>query len=241
MLALWISLAMGADGDGGVHANAPERLAEVSSLLGMLGILVTAALFGDAAVRDIEVEMDPLLFTSPISKAEYLGGRFLGALAVNAIVVVAIPLGFLAMTGLLAYIGPEVVGPFRVGAYVQPFFVFVLPNLVVVGAISFTIGILARRVLPVYFGALGLFIGTIVALNYVSEIERPMLVALADPFGTVTREKLTQLWTAAERNTRLVGVPADAGVEPCALAHRRGGRAGMAAPPLPVRARRRGR
>lgn len=207
VLAVWISVAMGADGDGGVHANAPERLAEVSALVGMLGFLVTAALFGDAAVRDIEVEMDPLLFTSPISKAEYLGGRFLGALAVNALVVVAIPLGLLTMTGLLAYSESEVIGPFRVSAYVQPFLVFVLPNLVVVGVAAFTIGILARRALPVYFGPIGLFIETIVARNYVSDIEGPMFVALADPFGMVTLGKLTQLWTVAERNTWLVGLP----------------------------------
>ena len=50
------------------HVNAPERIAGLTVIIGMFGMLVTAALFGDAAVRDVEVEMDGLLFTSPIGR-----------------------------------------------------------------------------------------------------------------------------------------------------------------------------
>ena len=207
-VAVWIALAIGADGDGGVHANAPARLVHGSVLVGMFGMLATAALFGDAAIRDVEVEMDPLLFTTPLARSEYLGGRFLGALAVNASVLVVIPLGLLAMMAFSTHVGPEVLGPFRISALLQLYFLFLLPNLILVGAVSFTIGVLARQTLPVYFGAIGLFIGTIVALNYVGEIESPISVALADPFGIVTLEKLTQQWTAVERNSRLIGLPA---------------------------------
>lgn len=56
-------------------ANAPERLAWGIRGPAIFGMLVTAVLFGGAAVRDIhQVEMDPLLFTSPVGKAEFLGG-----------------------------------------------------------------------------------------------------------------------------------------------------------------------
>jgi ABC-2 type transport system permease protein len=208
LVTLWISLATGADGDGGFHANAPELLAWGAVRGGMFGMLITAALFGDAAIRDVAVEMDPLLFTSPLKKAEYLGGRFLGALAVNAVVLMAIPLGLLAMTGLLAYFGPEVIGPFRVFAYVEPLLLFSLPNLVLVGAILFTIGMLARHMIPVYLGAIGILIGYVVVLNYASQIDSPLLAALVDPLGLVTLERDTLLWTAVERNARLVDVSA---------------------------------
>ena len=207
-VAVWISLATGADGDGGVHANAPELLAWGFVRAGMFGMLVTAALFGDAAIRDVAVEMDPLLFTSPLEKAEYLGGRFLGALTVNAVVLVAIPCGLLAMTGLLSYLGPEVLGPFRVSAYLQPLLLFSLPNLVLVGAILFTIGVLARHMVPVYLGAIGILVGYVVALNYAGQIDNPLLAMLVDPLGLVTLERDTRFWTAAERNARLIGLPA---------------------------------
>src|SRR5690606_21665376 len=126
-----------------------------------------------------------LLFTTPISKAELLGGRILGAFTVNALVLLVIPLGLVGMTGLLTFIGSEVVGPLRVGAYVQPYFLFVLPNLVLVAAVLFAIGMLARHVLPVYLTAIGLLIACVVALNYANQIESPILTGLVDPLGLV--------------------------------------------------------
>ncbi|MGH7576156.1 MAG: ABC transporter permease/M1 family aminopeptidase [Longimicrobiales bacterium] len=194
--------------DQAALANSPERLAWGFVRPAIFGILVSAALFGAAAVRDIQVEMHPLVFTSPIGKAEFLGGRFLGALAVNALVLAVIPLGVPVATGLLAQFDPESLGPFRVVAHVEPYFLFLLPNLILVGAILFTVGMLARHVVPVYLAAIGIFIGYIVALNYASHIESPILAGLVDPLGLVTLDGVTRYWTEAERNTRLVGLPA---------------------------------
>jgi ABC-2 type transport system permease protein len=191
---------------GVADANAPAILAMVSIFVGFFGILVSAALFGDAAVRDVDAGMDPLLFTSSLGKSEYLGGRFLAALTVNAVVLVAIPLGLVAAT--LTYRGPGQVGPFHMGAYLQPFVLFLLPNLAVVGTVMFSIGTLARQVIPVYFGGIGLFIGYLIALNLGSPIENAMLAALADPLGLSALLNMTGFWTAAERNTQFIGFPA---------------------------------
>jgi ABC-type transport system involved in multi-copper enzyme maturation permease subunit len=189
------------------HANAPERIAGLAVIIGMFGMLVTAALFGEAAVRDVEVEMDALLFTTPVGRAELLGGRFLGSLVVNAVIIVAIPLGILVATWM-ASTGAEDVGPFRLAAHVEPYFTIQLPNLVLVGAVLFTIGMFARHTLPVYLGAIAFFIGYVVMLNYVDRIASPTLAMLVDPLGAATLMELTQYWTEAERNTRLLGLPA---------------------------------
>ena len=207
LIAMWMFLAT-ADEDSAAYINSTVRLAGNSIIPGMFGMLITAALFGDAALRDVEVGMDPLLFTSPLRKSEYLGGRFLAALTVNAFLLVAIPLGQLAATALVASFGTETVGPFRVVAYLQPFLLFSLPNLVVVGAILFTIGMLARSVVPVYLCAIGIFIGTLVGLNYPGWTENPVLVALTDPLGIGTLQEMTRYWPVADQNTRLIGFPA---------------------------------
>ena len=204
LVAVWMFLAT-ADGDG--LANAPERLAGAAVLPGMFGMLITAALFGGAAVRDVRAGMDALLYTSPVRKAELLGGRFLGALVLNAVVLVALPLGGLAATGLIARFELEAIGPIRLAAHLQPYFIFLLPNLVLVGAILFAIGVLARSVVPVYLAGVGVFIGYVVALNYAGSIESPMLATLVDPLGLVTMQTVTRYWTEAERNSRLIGLP----------------------------------
>lgn len=207
LVTFWISMIT-ADGAAGLYANAPGQIVWGFIRGGLFSLLVSAALFGDAATRDVAVEMDPLIFTSPLKKIEYLGGRFLGALAVNAVVVLAVPAGLLIMTAVLARTAPELLGPLRPLAYIQPFFVFSLPNAVFAGALLFAIGTLARHVVPVYLGAIGLFIGYIVVLNYSSQIDSPALRALLDPLGMVTLEGITAFWTTAERNTQLIGLPA---------------------------------
>lgn len=204
LVAVWMFLAT-ADGSG--FNNAPERIAGGSVLPGMFGMLITAALFGSAAVRDIRYGMDPLIYTSPLKKIEYLGGRFLGALTINAIILLAIPLGIIAATVLLTQFDSDPLGPFRLAANLQPYFLFLLPNLIFVSSILFTLGALSRNVVPVYLGAIVVFIGYIVALNYANQIDSAILAMLVDPLGLVTLEGVTKYWTEAERNTRLIGLP----------------------------------
>ena len=206
LLAFWVGLA-NADSVGTAQANAPADVAGLAVILGMIGIVVTAALFGDAAVRDFEAGMDPLLFTSPLRKAEYLGGRFLAALAVNAVVLVAVPVGLATVT-LFPSLPPETFGPFRAAVYAHAYLFFLLPNLVLVGAVLFALAMLTRKTVPVYLGAIGLFIAYLLAASLWDRVANPVLSMLADPLGAGALENMTRYWTTAERNTRLVGFPA---------------------------------
>jgi ABC-type transport system involved in multi-copper enzyme maturation permease subunit len=189
----------------GVDANAPTQLALISLILGIFGLVVSAALFSDAAVRDVASEMDPLLYTSPLSKAEYLGGRYVAALATNAVVLLGIPIG-LATPQLLGLGDPAATfGPFRVAAYLQPWLLLLLPNLVFTGAVLFTLGVLARQVVAVFMGTIGLFMITMFTLGPGGEGVHPVASVLG-PLGLHALNELTEYWTAAERNTRLIGL-----------------------------------
>jgi len=205
LLTLWTSLATYEDGDE--LFNAPVRLAGGAAIAGMAGILIAAAIFGRAASCDFEAEMDAQLFTSRLTKAEYLGARFLSACTVQALVLLAIPLTQ-ALATQLPFLTPAMLGPFRLGALVQPFLLFLLPNLVFVGAILFTIAALSRQTIPVYLGAIGIFVAYLVAVNSLSEAETPLRLALGDPLGISVLQRLIRFWTPAESNTRLVGFPA---------------------------------
>lgn len=207
LIAFWI-VHVGATGGATIKANAPQKVAEATGMFcGLFGILVTAGLVSDAAVRDRAVGMDSLLFTTRLRPTEYLGGRFLAALLVNSILVLAIPIAF-AFATLMPYLDREQFGPNTIAAYVQPLLLFLLPNLVLTGAILFTIAALTRQVIPVYLGAIAIFIGYIVAANYWSGITNPLLSALADPLGINALKGMTEYWPAAERNTRHIGFPA---------------------------------
>jgi ABC-type transport system involved in multi-copper enzyme maturation permease subunit len=206
LIGFWI-IHVAVTGTNPIHVNAPHDLAEKTVLLcGLFGILITAGLFADAVIRDRAAGMDALLFTTRIRPAEYLGGRFLAALAINSILLFAIPIG-LAVGTKMPYLPREAFGPNRLAAYLQPMLLFALPNLVLLGAILFTIAALTRKVIPVYLAAMAIFIGYLVAVSAWSGITNPLLSALADPLGMNALKGMTEYWTASERNTRLIGFP----------------------------------
>ncbi|HEV2147654.1 MAG TPA: M1 family aminopeptidase [Longimicrobiaceae bacterium] len=186
------------------YMNAPEMVAFASIVVGLLGVLVTAALVGDAATRDVQTGMHSLFYTAPISRADYLGGRFLGALVVNAVLIVGIPAGLL-LASQMPYMEPGKFGPVLPAAYVQAYLLFGLPNLVLSAAILFSVAALTRSTLATYLAAVGLLIGYFVAVEF--EPSNPHVAALADPFGGNALNNLTRYWTTVERNARLVGFP----------------------------------
>jgi hypothetical protein len=204
-IAGWILLA---SFDSSILFNAPIRLTWMAQAAGLFGLLVTAGLFGAVAVRDVQTEMEPLFYTTPLTKAEYLGGRFLAALTVNALLLLAIPLGQMAATLLWRRLEPELVGPLDVMAHLQAFPLLLIPSLLFASGVLFTIAMLARSVIPVYIGAIVLFISAIVAGNYAGRIADPMLSAMADPFAIATLQEMSRSWTPIEQNTRGIGFPA---------------------------------
>jgi hypothetical protein len=197
-----------AGGWGPFDLNQPSGLAIRQTIFGaVLGMLVAAGIFGDAAVRDVESGMHPLLFTSRLRKTEYLGGRFLAALTVNSTLLTGVPLG-IAAGMFVAKVAQDTPGPQTAAAYLQPFLLFVLPNIVLIGAVLFTIAVLARHVIPAYLGGFCLFVVYLIVLNNDIRLDSPELSALADPLGLSALRAATAYWTAAEREARLIGFPA---------------------------------
>lgn len=208
LLGLALLLSFGASpSNTAVYRNAPWLVAFSMLMIGMPALAVSAALFGDAAVRDARAGMDPLLYTTPLRTTDYLLGRYLAALALNSFLLLAVPLG-LALPVLLGYTEPGFTsGPFRAGTYAQPYVLVLLPNTIFAGAILFTTGVFARRTIPVYIAAILLFVGTMLGLGPdADDAVHPMLSVLG-PAGFHALNEHRMYWTVAEQNTRLIGFP----------------------------------
>src|SRR5262249_60870259 len=87
------SVAISLGGGEKVWVNSPITVANVVGLLTLIGLPVVAAIMGRAVQQDFEYEAYPFFFTSPISKLDYLGGRFLAALLLLVLIFSAIPAG----------------------------------------------------------------------------------------------------------------------------------------------------
>src|SRR6185436_9991464 len=60
-------------GGGNVKVNAPHTLAGFISLLSYMMVLVMASISGQAVHQDVLHNTQPLFFTAPIRKLDYLG------------------------------------------------------------------------------------------------------------------------------------------------------------------------
>ncbi|HZF68011.1 MAG TPA: M1 family aminopeptidase, partial [Gemmatirosa sp.] len=186
--------------------NAPEMVMNASAILGSIGMLVSAGVFGDAAARDVHSRMHALFYTSPLREADYVVGRFLGAAAVNAVLLVGIPLGLL-LAPVMPYMPQGKFGPVQLAAYVQAYVLMLLPNLVLIGACMFAAAALSRRALATYVGGIALYVLGTLAGDLTDGLSNLTLSALADPFGGAAIRAVTRFWTPAERNSRLIGWP----------------------------------
>ena len=182
--------------------NSPFAVAKNTVTGGLIWLLIAAVIAGEAAARDVATGMHPLVFTTPVSKAEYLGGRFLAALILNVCILLAVQVGILVAV-YLPGVDAEVIGPFRPAAYLTAFGFIALPNAFVATAIQFAISVRTGRAMASYLGSmLLLFMGFFVASFLLFKRGAGKLL---DPIGVrFILEDLSHSWTTVEKSWRLL-------------------------------------
>jgi ABC-2 type transport system permease protein len=180
-------------------ANAPRPVANLIVVISILAVPITSALAGRAVHRDFETRIHPLFFTTPVSKAAYLGGRYLGTVIVNLLVLLAVPLGAM-LAAAMPFADPDRIGPFRLDAYALPFAVMVIPNVLVTAALFLVLAALTRRVLANQVGGVALLLAWTVSRLFATAIDEDWVAHLSDPFGAAPLNWSTRYWTVAEQN-----------------------------------------
>jgi ABC-2 type transport system permease protein len=186
------------------YLNSPFIIAVVTVFCTLFWLLVAAGVAGEIAARDVETGMHPLTWTAPVSKAEYLGGRFLAVFVINALILLAVPLGVMVAV-YASGVDPEIVGPFRPAAYLTAYGFLALPNALLGTAVQFAWATLGRRAIGSYVGSVVLFgvvySGIFAVMYFLNERQ---YAELLDAFAHLTIVDLTLNWTPIEKSTRLV-------------------------------------
>src|SRR5262249_6641370 len=158
---------------------------------------------GDAATRDVQTGMEPLVRATPLSAGQYVSSRFAGAVAVAAILLLVIPL----VLGVVGVLHPGVeaaaLGPFRVVAHLQSYLLLILPNAVVTTALMFSLAMLLRHTLGSCVGAAAVVAGMQVCLLYLGGMRGEWrLASMLDPTGVTAITVMLQTLAPAEMNQR---------------------------------------
>ncbi|MCK5057571.1 MAG: hypothetical protein KAT34_12995, partial [Candidatus Aminicenantes bacterium] len=194
-------------GVGNVNADAPYVLYYLITVASHFGILITAAFFTNAAFRDFKENFHELYFSYPVRKIDYFAGRFFGALAASLFVFSAV--GFGAFLGrIFPFTNADKVGPVDLWAYIQPYLVGVLPNILFAGALFFSLVLLTRKFFSVYVGVTGLLVFYLVGES-LARTRSDFLAALIDPFGKLATQGFYEYWAAAQKNILLIPLSGD--------------------------------
>ena len=117
--------------------------------------LYTALMMADPGIRDVREGIGPLIFSKPISRAEYLLGKFFG----NFFVLACCQSAFVLTLFVLQWVPKQgmVVQEAKFFPYLKHFLVFVAISHLLLAACYFTVGTLTRNAKIVYALGIGFY------------------------------------------------------------------------------------
>ena len=189
---------------GNANVNAPHTITIYTTFLTLFGLIIAAAFYNDAALRDHDNKFNEILFSAPISKSGYFFGRFFGALILATIPLLGIFLGVILGTTLapaFGWIDPERFGSFYLETFINNYFLIILPNMFFAGTIIFTVANKWKSTVISFVASLVIIIGYIVSGAFLSDIDSETIAALTDTFGIRAYFLSSKYYTPIEKNT----------------------------------------
>lgn len=189
--------------EGGLLENAAYATLRNYVMVSALFMFVTTSFVANAVHRDDETGFGPIIRSTPITKFEYLIGRFLGAFSMAALCMMVVPLAVI-VGSIVPWADPAQLGPHRIADHLYAYFLIALPNLFIHAAIFFALATITRSMMATYLGVVAFISGFLVLQgSFVSQPGLRLFVTLADPFGARALSNAVRYWTVPERNVML--------------------------------------
>lgn len=186
---------------GLVKKNSPLVIAKSMGAITGLSMIIASMVMGVPVLRDFQYDVTSLIYVNPISKKNYLLGRFLGSFVVLLFIFSALLWGMMAGE-FMPWNDPNEFLPFHFINYIQPFLWVVLPTLFFGAAVFFATGALSKNLMVVYTQGVVIFVLFMITKGITNETFQ----ALLDPFSLTTLTKATKGWTVMSRNSQLIPV-----------------------------------
>ena len=191
--------------NGKVLLNGPYAGSVNATGISLFGIIIVAAIFGTSILRDFQRDTYQMLFTKPISKLAYLGGRWAGSLVVTIAVFSGCLFGEFAGT-FAPWADHARIGPNHLWWYLEPFLSITVVQIFVFGSLFFAVAALSRKIFVVYVQGAALFMIYVIGITVFSatrSLER-FWPGLFDPVGFILLDDITRYWTVIEKNSLLL-------------------------------------
>ncbi len=189
-------------GNDKVLLNGPFATSLDYFIFTFFGCIIIAAIFGTSILRDFQRDTYQIIFTKPITKFAYLGGRWAGSFIATVCIFFGLVLGEAAGT-VAPWADHARIAPHAFHWYLHAFFVITVVQIFFLGSIFFTIAALTRKLFVVYLQGVAFFVVYLV-INVIFSARRSLehfWSAIFDPVGMRLVDSIARYWTPAEQNT----------------------------------------
>src|SRR5580704_3748822 len=207
--AVWLAfsfLDVASEGFGPIGSSNGKVLLNgpYANIFNDIGITVIAAIFGTSILRDFQRDTIQILFTEPISKLAYLGGRWAGSFVATVFAFSGLLFGEFFGT-FAPWADHARIGPNHLAWYLQPFFSIVVFQIFFLGSAFFLVAALSRKIFIVYLQGAAIFMLYLIGLTIFSATRslEHFWSGILDPVGFLYDDAITRYWTVVERNTLL--------------------------------------
>ncbi len=191
-------------GNGKQLLNGPLSNTVLYSFFTFFGSIIIAAIFGTSILRDFQRDTFQLIFTKPISKFAYLGGRWAGSFVTCVFVFSGMVAGEFFGT-FAPWADHTRIASGHLWWYLQPFLSIVVVQIFFLGAVFFMVAALSRKLFIVYLQGVALLVlyFTFLAVFSATRSLEHFWSGIFDPIGLQLVDVISRYWTVAEKNTRL--------------------------------------
>jgi ABC-2 type transport system permease protein len=193
------------NGNGKILLNGPYANIYNDVFAAFFGIIVIAAIFGTSILRDFQRDTFQILFTQPISKFAYLGGRWAGSFVATVFAFSGMLLGTFLGT-FMPWADHTRIGPNHLWTYLQPFFSILVVQIFFIGSAFFAVAALTRKIFIVYLQGVALFMIYLISFTvfFATRSLEHFWSGIFDPIGVILIDDVTRYWTVIEKNTQLI-------------------------------------
>jgi len=183
-----------------IKENAPYVVAVSMSVFSSFMMVICSLIMGMSILKDYKSNIQSLIFVNPVTKFEYLLGRFLGSFCILIFVSSGLFLGLL-LSEFMPWKDADNMLDFNLKSYALPYVYLIIPTMLFSGIVFFISGALYRKLVVVYTQGVIFLMLYLLSLVLSRGIGTEILLSqIFDPFNIQTIKFLIHEWTINERN-----------------------------------------